>query len=99
MNDFAPASPAPPAASGGTLTTVARLAERLHGAGIRYCHWKSNEHLDASVAGLTDLDVLVEEPARLFGANGCDCRRSDWPRLTADRHTHRGDEQPDNAEK
>ncbi len=42
------------------LTTVHRLVADLEGAGIRYCHWKSNEHLGASMSGLTDLDVLVE---------------------------------------
>lgn len=26
---------------------------------IRYCHWKSNEHLDEALAGKTDLDVLI----------------------------------------
>lgn len=62
MTDLAPAAPAPPAlaASGGALATVESLVERLHGAGIRYCHWKSNEHLDASLEGLTDLDILVD---------------------------------------
>ncbi len=33
--------------------------EHLNEKGIRYCHWKSNEHLDAALAGKTDLDVLV----------------------------------------
>lgn len=28
---------------------------------IIYCHWKSNEHLLEGLAGLTDLDVLVEK--------------------------------------
>jgi len=31
----------------------------LNKQNIRYCHWKSNEHLDAAVNGKTDLDVLV----------------------------------------
>ena len=26
---------------------------------IRYCHWKSNEHLDAALSGKTDLDILI----------------------------------------
>lgn len=26
---------------------------------VMYCHWKSNEHLDAGLDGLTDLDVLI----------------------------------------
>lgn len=28
-------------------------------ASVRYCHWKSNEHLDDGLNGLTDLDVYV----------------------------------------
>ena len=43
-----------------TLGVIAELFERLHASGIVYCHWKSNEHLDASLAGNTDLDLLVE---------------------------------------
>lgn len=46
--------------SEGGLVVVKGLFDRLHGAGIRYCHWKSNEHLSAAVEGQTDLDVLVE---------------------------------------
>jgi thymidylate kinase len=42
------------------LTVLRELFERLHAAGIRYCHWKSNEHLGASMTGATDVDVLVE---------------------------------------
>lgn len=42
------------------LTIVQALTDRLHEANIRYCHWKSNEHVDAAVLGKTDLDVLVE---------------------------------------
>lgn len=45
----------------GTIVPVVRdLLDRLDVAGIAYCHWKSNQHLDAALAGLTDLDVLVE---------------------------------------
>ena len=33
--------------------------EHLNSEKIRYCHWKSNEHLDEALAGKTDLDVLV----------------------------------------
>jgi thymidylate kinase len=46
-----------------TLGIIADLFERLHASGIVYCHWKSNEHLDASLAGDTDLDVLVDRSA------------------------------------
>jgi len=42
------------------LDLVAALFERLHAEPIRYCHWKSNEHLAASLLGQTDLDLLVD---------------------------------------
>jgi energy-coupling factor transporter ATP-binding protein EcfA2 len=48
-----------PPTSGTVVPVVRDLLDRLDAAGIAYCHWKSNEHLDAAVAGLTDLDVLV----------------------------------------
>lgn len=43
-----------------SLCVVQILANRLHQENIHYCHWKSNEHLDAAVQGKTDLDVLVD---------------------------------------
>ena len=36
------------------------LFDRLEAAGIRHCHWKSNEHLAAALAGETDVDLLVD---------------------------------------
>lgn len=52
-----------PAVTKGDETTVlalvARLALELEKAGIRYCHWKSNEALDRSLAGINDLDLLI----------------------------------------
>lgn len=54
----APSAPAVP-----TLGVITDLFERLHTSGIVYCHWKSNEHLDASLAGDTDLDLLVDRSA------------------------------------
>jgi len=36
------------------------LFDALDAAGARHVHWKSNEHLDAALAGLTDLDVLFD---------------------------------------
>jgi hypothetical protein len=39
----------------------------LEDAGIRYCHWKSNESLDRSASGENDLDLLVlRSDARRF---------------------------------
>jgi hypothetical protein len=43
------------------LKIVRGLIGCLETSGILYCHWKSNEHLDAAVAGDTDLDILFEE--------------------------------------
>src|SRR5574341_378378 len=45
------------------LRVLKDLFARLHDADIRYCHWKSNEHLDASLVGTTDVDVLVDRRA------------------------------------
>lgn len=42
------------------LGVIRSLFRRLHDADVSYCHWKSNEHLAASMQGLTDLDVLVD---------------------------------------
>jgi len=45
------------------LEVVRALAARFDEAGIRYCQFKSNWHLDQGVRGLTDLDVLVDPGA------------------------------------
>ncbi|HSD48828.1 MAG TPA: hypothetical protein VLE71_03255 [Actinomycetota bacterium] len=44
---------------GVTLELVAELCGALDAAGVRYCHWKSNEALDRSASGDNDLDLLV----------------------------------------
>jgi hypothetical protein len=46
-----------------TLQVLHELFDRLHSEGIRYCHWKSNEHLQASFTGTTDVDVLFDRRA------------------------------------
>jgi hypothetical protein len=43
-----------------TLGVVTDLFRRFHAEGVVYCHWKSNEHLDASMVGETDFDLLVD---------------------------------------
>ena len=43
-----------------TLGVVSRLLTMLHEHDIKYCHWKSNEHVGAGLEGLTDLDVLAD---------------------------------------
>jgi len=40
------------------------LISRLNSKNIRYCHWKSNEHLMAGLCGKTDLDILVGKQQR-----------------------------------
>lgn len=42
------------------LEALVELFAALDAHGVRYCHWKSNLHLDRSVRGLTDLDLLVD---------------------------------------
>lgn len=41
------------------LATVTALFERLNAGGIGYCHWKSNWILEDTLAGKTDIDLLV----------------------------------------
>lgn len=50
-------------------TLVERLVEAFNGAGIVYCHWKSNIDLAQATAGQIDLDLLVE--------------RKSWPQALA----------------
>jgi thymidylate kinase len=46
------------------LESITRLLAKLDEQQVIYCHWKSNEHLQASMEGLTDLDVLFRETDR-----------------------------------
>jgi thymidylate kinase len=43
-----------------TVPALGSFLDELGRAGIRYCHWKSNEHLAAGLAGRTDLDLLID---------------------------------------
>ncbi len=57
------------------LRVLRNLLDRLDGEGVRYCHWKSNEHLFEGMVGMTDLDVLFERRGtprldRIFGEAG-----------------------------
>lgn len=38
---------------------ASKLFEQLHKKEVQYIHWKSIDHLEAALEGLTDLDVLV----------------------------------------
>jgi len=51
------------------LRAITELFAALDRHAIRYCHWKSNQHLDEALAGKTDLDVLVD------GAQAGACRQ------------------------
>lgn len=42
------------------LPKARQLFEAFEANDIPYCHWKSNEHLEAGLVGRTDLDVLVD---------------------------------------
>ena len=57
-----PGRPVTTTVSLGVLTS---LFQRFHAEDIVYCHWKSNEHLDASMLGVTDFDLLVDRRAAL----------------------------------
>ncbi len=43
------------------------VLRRFDREGIAYCHWKSNDHLEAALAANTDLDILVD-PGAIDGA-------------------------------
>ncbi|MEO7986945.1 MAG: hypothetical protein ABI766_10465 [Gemmatimonadales bacterium] len=60
---LAPQAPVERVPEAPGLGVLRALFARLHAEGIRYCHWKSNEHLDASLVGRTDVDVLVDRGA------------------------------------
>ena len=65
----------------GPSTLAERVLARLESANVSYCHWKSNEHLDAALLGETDLDLLiatrdVDSAYRVFAEMGCRRSRS-----------------------
>ena len=49
-----PADARPPA-----LMAAVDLNRALREAGVRFCHWKSNDHLVEALAGETDIDLFV----------------------------------------
>ena len=61
------------------LALVETLCARLAEAGVSYCHWKSNDMLHLSAAGVNDLDLLVDRrdlPAFLAVLAGCDFKQA-----------------------
>jgi thymidylate kinase len=79
---------------GRALELVSSLCRALQDAGIRYCHWKSNESLDRSASGENDLDLLVlrsdasrfEGLLRDFGFR--DARLPRWKELPGVYHSY-----------
>ena len=47
------------------LSQIKLLFDTLHKNDIMYCHWKSNQHLNASMTGTTDLDILFCEKQKV----------------------------------
>ena len=43
------------------LQKISELFELFESNKIDYCHWKSINHLDATLKGITDLDILVDD--------------------------------------
>lgn len=55
-----------------TLQTVRALFDSMNEENIRYCHWKSTLRLPLSLAGRTDLDLLIDrEDSARFKALLC----------------------------
>ena len=42
------------------MSLVMEVLRRFDDRGVAYCHWKSNDHLDAALSSDTDLDILVD---------------------------------------
>ena len=42
------------------LQVCRTLFDSFEEEGVRYCHWKSNEHLRDGLTGATDLDILID---------------------------------------
>ena len=42
------------------MSLVMEVLRRFDERGVAYCHWKSNDHLDAALSADTDLDILVD---------------------------------------
>lgn len=46
------------------LLSIKKLLDAFENNKIIYCHWKSNEHLEAALKGDTDLDILFDYKQR-----------------------------------
>lgn len=59
--------------SSDALSICVDLFNDFHDREIRYCHWKSNEHLAEGLEGITDLDIIVDrdqDVGELLARNG-----------------------------
>jgi thymidylate kinase len=57
------ARPRETAGAAPRLRILDELFARLDALDIRYCHWKSNEHLGPALTGVTDVDALFDRRA------------------------------------
>jgi thymidylate kinase len=51
-------------ASEPTITALQKIAavlDAMETAGVRYCHWKSNYHIDYAITAREDVDILIAE--------------------------------------
>lgn len=58
-----------------TLASIGGLLRGLDDADVRYCHWKTNGHLEAALEGLRDLNLLIDRASvrtatRVLGEQG-----------------------------
>ena len=57
------------------LKSIKQMLDAFEDKNIKYCHWKSNEHLESALMGDTDLDMLFfsEQRSKLDEVlNACD---------------------------
>jgi len=62
--NYIPVSIAGNYSSKDKLVVISKLFHTLHSEKIKYCHWKSSEHLSASMRADTDLDLLFDKCQR-----------------------------------
>src|SRR5207247_7532 len=67
------------------LRTLRTLFDALHGAGVHYCHWKSNWKLVEALRGERDLDLLVHRgDARIPRDRAAEAEELRWLRQGVD---------------
>lgn len=72
------------------LRAVKEILDAFTTSGVHYIHWKSNEHLEAALLGLTDLDILipadtVEVAHHILDQRDCRCVHSNKSRSYPER--------------